>query len=634
MRHDRTLLLRRSVPLDGLRGIGVLTVLAYHAGVSWLSGAFLDMDMFFVASGYLITRILIKEHDRWGHIRLLRFWAGRARRLLPAMVAVVLFVAWYSVAIADPTERGGLRTDMLSALTFWSNWHFINGNESYFAGGSTVSPLLHTWSLSIEEQFYLAWPLLLTVWFIERRGSLRWLTPLLFLGAIAAAFYMASLYEPFSDPSSAYYNTFARSQGLLLGCAAAIWLHTRRRPDRSRVIYVGAMPLAPTSLSWLAGVIGLAGFAALPLIVSDSDAWVFNGGFLLSSALAFAVLWHLDDHPRSIVARWLSWTPIAEIGKRTYGLYIWHWPLFLVLSPERTNLHGFPLLLLRFAVVFAVAFAFDWWVERPVLAGELPRLHRGLGPAATAVGMALAATGALISTADAQPEVFGTKMPGYVTTVTGPMKDGQRRVAVFGDSVAFTLWRYFPQNAYPNLSVGSSTQLGCGIAQPQDLQVGSVALPKAPQCAGWPHRWRALIDKADPQVSVVLSGTAELFDRVIDGRVVTNGSAAYRQTMLTAYGSAVDTAGDHGRIPVLLVNIPCYGRHGVDVGAGLTQVQAAAESQVSAFQNDLAHQASLNQVLTQVAATHANVHLLDLRSAICARRSAPAVRMPIASTAR
>ncbi|WP_446663485.1 acyltransferase family protein [Flexivirga sp. B27] len=605
--------------IDGFRGIGVLIVLLYHAGWSVLTGAFLAIDMFFGVSGYLITSLLLRQVGRWGTVPLLTFWCGRARRLLPAMTGVVVLAAAYAKFFADPTTLDRFRIDMISSLTFWSNWHFIDDQQSYFQGGATVSPLLHTWSLSIEEQFYVVWPLLLLGWLTVRRGRLRGLTAALLVLAGASALWMALKYQPGVDPSSVYYNTFSRAQAILVGCALAVVLELRARRGHGRSRHVPVLlgiPLRSSTWSAAAAIGGLVWLFGVPLLVDAQTEWIFRGGFLVSGLAATGVCWHLATCRSGRISRALEWRPLTAVGKRIYGLYIWHWPLFLILDSQRTHLSGVALVVVRMAVTVAVAFAFDWLVERPIRAGALRRLVPHGGVIAAGLALVLGTTCAFASTAAAKDPIFGTALPGSVTTVTGPMRADQDRVDIFGDSVAFTLWKYRP-TGQRSISLGSSTQLGCGVAIPQQLQVGEFKTAPAPQCAHWERRWAALVQETKPRLSVVVSGSAELFDRVVDGTVLKVGTARWRAFLLKAYGEAADVAGQHGRYPVTIANIPCYDRKGASGVGALPGVNQDEDAKAASTQNEVWRQDAVNDVLQQVAKTHENTTLLDMRSYLC-----------------
>ena len=258
--------------LDGMRALAVLAVLLFHGGVSWLPGGFLGVDAFFVLSGFLITSLLLAEHTRTGDIRLGAFWIRRARRLLPALVLVVVAVVLaYRDLLADH-ELSLLRGDALAALGYLANWRMIYRGDDYFTRSSTPSPLQHAWSLGIEEQFYLLWPLIVVALLLLTRTlsrtvpARRVLLALCVAGAATSAVAAAVLYRPL-DVNRAYFGTDARAQALLIGCAVAVLL-SRRLPR-----------------TWLPrSALGVAGLLVIGWLWSHADgnaAWLYRGGFAL-----------------------------------------------------------------------------------------------------------------------------------------------------------------------------------------------------------------------------------------------------------------------------------------------------------------------------------------------------------------
>ena len=228
--------------LDGIRALAVAAVLLYHGEVSWAQGGYLGVDAFFVLSGFLITSLLLAEWRGEGRIALSAFWARRARRLLPALFLVLAGVAVYGAVVAAPVELDQLRRDGLSALGYVANWGQIFSHQSYFQSFAAPSPLRHTWSLAIEEQFYLVWPLLVAGVLRWRRGSFRSLTMITGALLVASATWMVLLYTPGADPTRVYYGTDTRAQSLLMGALLALVLARRRRPmgdAATRVLHGG-----------------------------------------------------------------------------------------------------------------------------------------------------------------------------------------------------------------------------------------------------------------------------------------------------------------------------------------------------------------------------------------------------------
>src|ERR687894_1117737 len=221
--------------LDGLRALAVIAVLLYHAGISWIPGGFLGVEVFFVLSGYLITALLLAEWRTKGSVDVKAFWLGRARRLLPALYLLLVVTLAYAVVFL-PGEVAGLREDVIAALGYVTNWYLVLGHESYFEAVGRPSLLKHLWSLAVEEQFYLFWPLVF--WLGVSFGATRWRTRRVLMAALGGAAIsvalMAVLFVPGVDPSRLYYGTDTRAGGLLVGAALALVCTPELRRTRSR----------------------------------------------------------------------------------------------------------------------------------------------------------------------------------------------------------------------------------------------------------------------------------------------------------------------------------------------------------------------------------------------------------------
>jgi peptidoglycan/LPS O-acetylase OafA/YrhL len=377
--------------LDGLRALAVTAVLLYHAGLKWMPGGFLGVEVFFVISGYLITALLLAEWRREGTISLKGFWLRRARRLLPALY--VLLVATLAFAVVFlPGEVAGLRGDVLAAMGYVTNWYLILGHQSYFESVGRPSLLQHLWSLAVEEQFYLIWPVVLAVGLgvgathMRRR---RVLTVAL-LGAAASAVAMALLYQPGVDPSRIYYGTDTRATGLLCGAALAfLWSPGDRyrpgeaRPDRLRLSDRGRFRrrwgwTAPLLLD----VVGLCALGALGwfcLHFGEFQPFLYRGGFVLVALATVAAIMAVVHPYTRIGSRFLGSAPLRWLGVRSYGIYLWHWPVFMVTRPELdVPFGGLPLLALRLAVTVVLADLSYRFVETPIRRGALGRAWKAL----------------------------------------------------------------------------------------------------------------------------------------------------------------------------------------------------------------------------------------------------------------
>lgn len=302
--------------------MAVLAVFFYHARVGWMPGGFLGVDVFFAISGYLITSLLLREFRRGGHVRLGRFWLRRARRLLPA-VGVLIAVTMVVAAIVEPDRLDALRGDAIASLAYVANWHFVFGHESYFEQFQRPSLFTHLWSLSVEEQFYLFWPLVFAAG-MKLFGRGRLLIGVLAgaLGSVALAWL---LFDPGSDASRIYYGTDTHAVGLLAGVALAmVWSPVELRRRRTG-------PLVGPVLDAI-GALAL-GYIVLSFIhVHDYDLALFHGGYLwlaLVSALLLAVL----AHPAARLGNLIGQPPVLWLGLRSYSFYLWHWPVLALTRP-------------------------------------------------------------------------------------------------------------------------------------------------------------------------------------------------------------------------------------------------------------------------------------------------------------
>jgi peptidoglycan/LPS O-acetylase OafA/YrhL len=383
--------------LDGLRAIAVVGVLLYHAGVAWVPGGFLGVDLFFVISGFLITSLLLREADLTGRVSLRRFYARRARRLLPALAAMLAAVVGF-MAIFAPADLGQARGDVAAAAGYASNWWYVLHHRSYFVAAGRPSPLQHLWSLAVEEQFYLVWPVVLLA-LLATRARLRWITVVAVAGALASAFWMRTLAVrgnvPFdTDSSRLYYGTDTHASALLLGAAAAALMAglARRRVVRLPGSRWSAVPaIARHSID----VLGVAGLLALGWSMHAAGYYtpaLYRGGFLAFAAIGAAVV-AIASAPGGWFGRALDVAPMRWIGARSYGLYLWHWPVFVYTRPGLDwQLHGSAALGVRLAIVVVLTELSYRFVEVPLrrtrvapTVRTLPRSGRVVAPVLGAV---------------------------------------------------------------------------------------------------------------------------------------------------------------------------------------------------------------------------------------------------------
>ncbi|CAN5844010.1 acyltransferase family protein [soil metagenome] len=376
--------------LDGMRALAVIAVLFYHAGLAWVPGGFLGVEVFFVISGYLITALLLAEWRQQGSINVKAFWYRRARRLLPALYLLLVATLTYAL-IFLPEEVVRLRDDAIAAVGYVVNWLLIFNQESYFEASGRPSLFQHLWSLAVEEQFYIIWPLLLAaaLTFLPKR---YWM-PAVLGAAITSAILMALLYQPGTDPSRIYYGTDTRAAGLLFGAALAfVWapelirvtarydpsarqhpLRRARRHVRHRIGWT-----VPRLLD-LAGLTALGMLIWLCLSLDEFRPILYRGGFTMV-AIVTALLILIVVHPRAQVgASVLGWGPMRWVGLRAYSIYLWHWPVFMVTRPQLdVPIDGLALLTLRFAATLVLADLSYRFVENPIRRGALEKSWRRL----------------------------------------------------------------------------------------------------------------------------------------------------------------------------------------------------------------------------------------------------------------
>jgi peptidoglycan/LPS O-acetylase OafA/YrhL len=354
--------------IDAMRALAVLAVFGYHAGLDWVPGGFLGVDVFFVISGYLITSLLLREFRSTDHIELGRFWLRRARRLLPA-VGVLIAVAMIVSAIAEPDKIGQIRGDALASLFYFANWHFIFAHTSYFEQFGRPSLFTHLWSLSVEEQFYLFWPLIFAAG-MKLFGRGRLLIGML-AGAAGSVALAWILFDPGHDVSRIYYGTDTHAVGLLAGVALAlVWSPIELRKHQ-------AGPLVGPILDAL-GVIGL-GYLILSFAhVHDYDLALWHGGYAWI-AIATALLLAALAHPAARLGGIIGRPALLWLGLRSYSFYLWHWPVLAMTRPGvDVDLPRGILIPLQLALCLVLANLSYRFVELPFSGkAKLPKLPDG-----------------------------------------------------------------------------------------------------------------------------------------------------------------------------------------------------------------------------------------------------------------
>lgn len=605
--------------LDGVRAVAVALVLADHGGLPGVAGGFLGVDVFFVLSGFLITSLLLDELGRTGRIDLRGFWIRRARRLLPALLAMVLAVVAARMFF-PPDAVTSLRDDAVAAFFWAANWAFVAQQTDYFSQGSPPSPLQHTWSLGVEEQFYLVWPLLLVAvvgLLAFRRAAptlraVRWGVLVLAVAGAGASATAAVLLTSDVTANRVYFGTDTRVQALLIGAAAAALLVR----DWSTVTM--GSPICARWVRWstrLLSVLGLAGLAALAHYATGAPAEYRMGLFTVTATAAVLVVATVALDQRGPVARLLACPPLVWLGTISYGVYLWHWPVFLILNGERTGWTGWPLFAARCAATLAVAVLSYWLVERPIRQWRpvtVPQLPLALATAATAAVVTISVVPVGVHPADdATPDLLDIasaaavlpERPVAVGAAGVQRPPGTRSVAVFGDSVAWTLMRYLPET--PGLHFSNYTTIGCGIARGGPYKTTGQTLTQKPECETWPSRWAQRIDHDRPDIVLLMIGRWELVDRVNEGEWTHVGDPAYDAYLRGELDRALDILGSTGA-RVVVTTAP-YNRR-------------AEQADGSLYPEDDPDRADAwNDLLRGAAAKRPNVTVLDFNKKLSPR---------------
>jgi len=541
--------------LDGLRALAILGVMAYHLGLGWAAGGYLGVDLFFVLSGFLITSLLLEEWCESARIRLGAFWGRRARRLFPALLIVLMAVSVYAVVngrFSTPSTGGaaidlsGLRGDGLSTLFYFANWHAIYVHQSYFTQFSTPSPLQHTWSLAIEEQFYLVWPLVIVLLLRWARRSWRRVgTGLCVVGALASAAAMAALYHAGSDPSRVYYGTDTRAFDLLVGAGLAMLCAGRVQPGqraRSALHVVAPAAVVVLAVFWVS-----AGTAGMP------TSFMFRGGFLLCALLAALVIADARLVEPGPLGRLLAFRPLRWIGMISYGLYLWHWPIIVYLDQARTGLSGATLDVARIGLTFALSTLSYYLVELPIRRRRFSGVSLGLlvpsSAAVAALVVIMGTTPSLATTVRSWPG--GGLDPGIGIGVSGAGSFGSETPIELPRGLTFS-----PTDRLRVMTIGDSVMESAQFGIAAALDSTHVVKVEERARSGWgltsPDALaflRQLVRVNRPQIIV---GTWSW-----DSAAAKADPAMYQQTLDTALRTLL-APGD-GVAGVILLQMPALG---------------------------------------------------------------------------
>ena len=600
-------------------------MLTDHGGIPGMGGGFLGVDVFFVLSGFLITSLLLDELGGNGRIDLPGFWIRRARRLLPALVLMVLTVA-VTRQLLPQEAVAALRGDAIAAFCWVANWRFVTQQTDYFTHGATPSPLQHTWSLGVEEQYYLVWPLLLIAVAVlsaaraKRRarvtlGSVRFVVFVVAtLGTLASATASVVL-ASHAARDRVYFGTDTRAQALLTGAAtAALLVEDWSELNRGWSLIRSRWGRRAARLLPLVGLVALA-LAAHHATGSAAD---FRNGLLTAVPVAAVIVVSsvaLDQD--GAVARVLACPPLVWLGTVSYGVYLWHWPIFMVLNGERTGWSGMPLFAVRCIATVAVAAGSWWLIEQPIRRWRPLRVPL-LPLAGATVATAVAVTVLVVPVGSGARAVRESSLPPGVSAVAAvsasrpgnplpaqpvAQRDPNRRftVSVFGDSIAWTLMRYLP--ATPGFNFIDHTVIGCSLVRGGPYRYLGQTLEPKPACDTWPSRWSEQIAQDRPDVALLIIGRWETVDRVNEGRWTHLGDPSFDGYLTGELQRALDVLGAAGA-RLVVATVP-YSRRGEKADGSL-------------YPEDQPNRVDQwNMLLRRTIGQRANVAILDLNKKLC-----------------
>ncbi|MEZ5145283.1 MAG: acyltransferase family protein [Acidimicrobiales bacterium] len=532
--------------LDGLRGLALLFVLLVHAGFTWVPGAFLSVSTFFTLSGFLITSLLIAEHHRHRRIDTRSFWLRRFRRLMPAAIVTLLGVVAFGAFFADATQLARLRGDGIAALLYVANWRFILTNTSYADLFASPSPVQHFWTLSIEEQFYVVFPLVLlgALWL----GRQRWRAVAAVVGVItvAAVGWMVLLANRGASVDRLYFSTLTRLPELTIGILLAIAVARWRPAERPRLRLVLE----------LAGMVALVVYVALTLTVHREDAWLYHGGLAAYAAVVSCTLIVAATMPGGLLRPLLALWPLRRLGVLSYTVYLFHWPIYLVLDEERTGLSPWPLFALRMVVTIGAAVVVFRLVETPIRTGA--RLTGRRAGLAVPAAFSLVILGLVLVTWN--PPAPAVNLTGDDQLDPPAVAPGATKVLVVGDSQAWVLgngMRRFGAAHPDQVAVWNSAVRGCGLVRGGEAdRMGTITTDL---CDDWEQRFTDALDRFDPDVVVVQSSGWDWVDRRLPDwpDFKKYGDPVFDAHMVDEYRAAADLLTSRGA-KVLWMNDACY----------------------------------------------------------------------------
>jgi peptidoglycan/LPS O-acetylase OafA/YrhL len=522
--------------LDGLRALSVIAVILYHAGIDWIPGGFIGVEVFFVVSGFLITSLMIDEQHVSGTVSLKQFWIRRARRLLPALVTM-LIASLVAVTFFAKDSAPDFRQDVLPALGYFSNWWQIYFVDTPYFAANSLPMLRHLWSLAVEEQWYVLWPIAF-VFVLGNKRIPRWISAVV-IGLLAAAVMVGTALAFTADDETRinflYLSTITRSSGLLLGAAlACIWHPWKKivvRFAKVRSVFADVLAL---------GALATLGYISAVIHVADER--LYLGGLAAATVASAVVIAVVVRSGKSLVKRALSFSLLVEIGRRSYGLYLWHWPIFVVAGAQLSTIR-LAYALTATVIINEVVYQF---IETPARKGaignwlrqrrQLSAMRRRLPVALTVVVAALVGVTSVqlsgIQARDVSVDtgntdvvfVVPTTLPTTATTVVNTpvtsttLAKLPRRMVIVGDSQAHSLAVNKPSGIEKTFVITNGSIDGCGVYD-RGVGIGGTSgkfRRNFANCKGFETKWANSAAQAKADVALVVVGAWEVMDLQIN----------------------------------------------------------------------------------------------------------------------
>ncbi len=611
--------------LDGLRALSVAVVLLYHGGFSWMHGGFFGVEVFFVVSGFLITSLLLDERDRNGQVSFRQFWLRRARRLFPALYAVLLAVAIWAALAGTAEQQAQVRRDIPWSVFYVNNWGQILGDVPYFSG---EPPLLrHLWSLAVEEQWYLLWPLVFVA--LMRIRLPRHLVGSMIVGAAVVVWIYTFWIQsgsptPLGGPPAAldgvdrtnymYLSTITRSFGLLLGAGAAFiwrpwrWNRADQAPAGRALDPIGAAAVA---------MIGCASAVA-----TITAGYVYQWLLPLVSILSLVAVM-VAVHPASVgFRRIMSWPPLVEMGKRSYGLYLWSWPIFVIVGATTGSVSKFLWAMVLTVVVAEASYRYletpvrkgafgRWWNDRatitywPIAGGvmlvgalaifyvSVDQFNRFEGGDDAVFELGAVNDGVIVDEADSPdpvteaPPESAAATSSSVAPTTPVAAATSATLAIVGDSQANALAINLPdgiEGVFPDVVNGSVD--GCSVYDSGSVQSSVRFGNNFSICQGWQQEWADAASGND--VALVVVGAWDVFDIDDNGTVYGFATPEGDELFVRNLSSGIDAMLAEGA-NVALLEVACMRPQDVE-GAGVRALPERGDDTRTAHVNDLLRQ--------------------------------------------